>query len=80
VFAELGILLQKRVGFKVGDEIRRNILVGCGFTVTQDRSAGSEQGGLNHPLALFLDRLLPPAPLLLIPWCRIRFFLREKFL
>ena len=44
MFAKLGILLQKRVGFQVGNEIGRNTLVGCGFIVTQDRSANSEQG------------------------------------
>ena len=44
MFEELGIPLQKKSGFLVGDEIGRNTLVGCGFTMTQDRSAGSEQG------------------------------------
>ena len=44
MFEELGIPLQKRVGFQVDDEIGRNTLVGCRFTVTKHRSASSEQG------------------------------------
>jgi len=42
VFEELGIPLQKRVGFQASDEIGRNTLVGCGFTVTKGSSAGLE--------------------------------------
>ena len=44
MFEEIRIPLQKRVGFQVSDEIRRNTLVRCGFTVIKGSSAGSEQG------------------------------------
>jgi len=41
-FDELGISLQKKVGFRVSDEIGSSASVGCGFTVTKDSSAGSK--------------------------------------
>jgi len=44
VFEELGVPLQKKVGFQVSDEIGRSTLVGCGFTVTKGSSTGSAQG------------------------------------
>jgi len=44
VFEELGIPLQKSMGFQVSDEIGRGTLVECGFMVTKDSNAGPEQG------------------------------------
>ena len=41
-FDELGISLQKKVGFRVSDEIGSSASVGCGFTVTKDSSACSK--------------------------------------
>jgi len=71
VFEELGIPLQKKVGFQVSDEIGSSTLVGCDFTVTKGNSAGSEQG----PQTPFgLAPRLRPACLPLILWCRISFF------
>ena len=49
VFEKLGIPLQKKIGFHVSDEIGNSTLIGCGFKVTKDCSATSEQG-LQTPL------------------------------
>jgi len=38
VFEELGIPLQKRVGFQVSDEIESSTLIGCGFKVIKGQS------------------------------------------
>jgi len=44
MFEQLGIPLQKRVGFQVTDGIEHSNLVGCGFKVEKGGSTGSEQG------------------------------------
>jgi len=44
VFEKLGILLQKRVGFQVNDEIDSSTLIGCGFKMTKGSSAVSKKG------------------------------------
>ena len=49
MFENLGILLQKRVGFQVSDKIDNSTLIGCGFKVTKGGSATLEQG-LQTPL------------------------------
>ena len=46
VFGELGIPLQKRVGFQVSDEIGSSALIGSGFKVTKGSNTVSEQGPL----------------------------------
>jgi len=50
VFEKLGILLPKRIGFQVSDEIDNSTLIGSGFKVTKGCSVTSEQG-LQTPLA-----------------------------
>lgn len=44
VLEELGIPLQKKVGFQVSDEITSSALIGRGFKVKKGASVGSEQG------------------------------------
>jgi len=42
MFEQLGIPLQKMIGFQVTDDIGHSTLVGCGFKVKKRGSTGSE--------------------------------------
>ena len=47
VFEQLGIPLQKRVGFHVTNDIGHNSVVGCGFKVKKDREYRFRTGAPN---------------------------------